>query len=250
VKVIFVGAGPGAWDLLTVRARDLIRTCRICIYAGSLVGPEIIDLIPPEAVRFDSSGMTLDQIRDVFIQARDSATDVIRLHSGEPSLYGAIGEQISELKKLGILFEVVPGISAFQAAAAALSVELTMPQVSQTVIISRVAGRTPVPECQELSALAKTRATLCLYLSIDKIDDIVPVLGAEYGAACPIAVVYHASRPDELIIRGTLNTIRAQLQDAGIRKTAIILVGWALGEAAHASRLYDPSFTHEYGRGA
>lgn len=250
MKVLFVGAGPGAIDLLTVRAYNLIRTCRICVYAGSLVSPDVIALIPQEAKRFDSAGMTLEQIIGVFHDAREDDEDVVRLHTGDPSLFGAIGEQMRALQKLGIGYEIIPGVSAFQAGAAALNVELTMPEISQTVILSRVAGRTSVPQSQSLAALSKTRATLCLYLSVDKINEIVPVLQQEYGMNCPTAVVYRASWPDQQIIRGTLENIHNLVKDARIRKTAIILVGDALGETENASKLYDAAFTHEYRSGS
>lgn len=249
MKVTFVGAGPGDPRLLTVRARELLTNCHICIYAGSLVSPEVIALIPPRAQRHDSAGMTLEQIVAVYREARVRDVDVVRLHTGDPSLYGAIREQIDALGQLEIPYEVVPGVSAFQAAAAAIGAELTAPEVSQTVTLSRVAGRTPVPDSQSLAALARTHATLCLYLSVHKIDTIVEVLRAEYGERCPAAVVFHASWPDQVVIRGTLTTIAQDVSAAGISKTAVVLVGEALGQTGHRSRLYDATFTHEYRRG-
>lgn len=246
MKVYFVGAGPGDPELLTRKAARLIADARVCIYAGSLVSADIVAMLPDNAERHDSAGMTLEQTIAVCRDAQAADRDVIRLHSGEPSIYGAIGEQMAALDQRGIKYEVVPGISAFQAAAAALQVELTMPEVSQTVILTRIAGRTPMPEGQELTRLAASRATLCLYLSTDRIgaicEELTPVLGAE----CPAALVYHASRSDQRVIRGTLADLAEMVERAGIRKTAIILVGDALGNPSKTSRLYDASFSHGY----
>jgi len=246
MKVYFVGAGPGDPELLTRRAARLIAGAQVCIYAGSLVSQEIIDLLPEDAERHDSAGMTLEQTIAVCRDARAAEQDVIRLHSGEPAIYGAIGEQMAALDRYGIDYEVVPGISAFQAAAAALRVELTMPEVSQTVILTRIAGRTPMPAGQELTRLAVSRATLCLYLSTDRIGAICEELVPVYGAECPAALVYHASRSDQQVIRGTLSDLGRKAEQAGIRKTAIILVGNALGASSRTSRLYDATFSHGY----
>lgn len=244
MRVYFVGAGPGDPELLTQKAARLIAGARVCIYAGSLVSPEIVALLPEDAERHDSAGMTLEQTVAVCHAAQAADRDVIRLHSGEPSIYGAIGEQMAALARCGIEYEVVPGISAFQAAAAALRVELTMPEVSQTVILTRTGGRTPVPAGQELARLAASRATLCLYLSTDRIGAICEELAPFYGAGCPAALVYHASRSDQQVIRGTLAGLAGMVEQAGIRKTAVILVGDALGSPARHSRLYDASFSH------
>ncbi len=249
MKVLFVGAGPGDPGLLTVRAHEALRTCKICIYAGSLVSPEVTALLPEDASTYDSAGMALGQMVDVFRDARDHDTDVVRLHTGDPCLYGAIGEQIRALRKLEIDYEIIPGVSAYQSAAAALGVELTVPEISQTVILSRVAGRTPVPDTQSLTNLARTHSTLCLYLSVHKMEEIAEVLRGEYGDDCPVAVVFHASRPNQTIIRGTLETIAENVRLAGIRKTAVILIGEALGDNDKASLLYDATFTHEYRKG-
>lgn len=246
MQVIFVGAGPGDPELLTVRAARILRSCRCCIYAGSLISPRVLALLPASATRYDSAGMTLPQIVQVYRQAQAQEMDVLRLHSGDPSIYGAIREQMRELDALGIAYRVVPGVSAFQAAAAALCTELTAPEISQTIILSRAAGRTPVPVAQELKRLAQTRATLCLYLSVQKIEALTRTLAAEYGSDCPAAAVYRASWPEERIIRGTLGTLAAQVEAAGIGRTALIVVGRALQRSGPASRLYDAGFSHGY----
>ena len=246
MKVIFVGAGPGDPELLTLKALRCLQTAQCCIYAGSLVNPEVLRHLPANAVRHDSARMTLEDIVGVCRDARQRGMDIVRLHSGEPALYGAIGEQMRELDKLGIEYEVVPGISAFQAAAAALRKELTAPEISQTVILTRTAGRTPMPPGQELTRLAALRATLCIYLSTPNIANIAQTLADPYGKDCPVAVGYHVSWPDQNIVTGTLGDIAGKVAAAGFGKTAIILVGWALGEVAHASKLYDRHFTHEF----
>lgn len=246
MKVYFVGAGPGDPELLTRRAARLISAARVCVYAGSLVSPAILALLPEDAERHDSAGMTLDQILAVCCHARDRGLDVIRLHSGDPSIYSAMGEQIALLAREGIDFEVEPGISAFQAAAAALRVELTMPEVSQTVILTRAAGRTPVPDGQHLAQLAASRATLCLYLSADRIGEICDSLVPFYGPDCPAALVYHASRPSQHVITGNLADLPGRVGHLDIRRTAVILIGRALGLATTASRLYDAGFFHGF----
>ncbi len=243
MKVYFVGAGPGDPDLLTQKAARLIRGAQVCIYAGSLVSPAVLALLPESAERHDSASMTLE---DIVAVCRASNRDVVRLHSGEPSLYGAIGEQMAALDRYGIDYEVVPGISAFQAVASALMAELTVPGVSQTVILTRAAGRTPVPPEQDLAKLAAARATLCLYLSTDRVEEICTVLAPHYGAGCPAALVYHASWPDQRVIRATLATLAERAEAEGIRKTALILVGAVLGCAGTQSRLYDVSFSHGF----
>lgn len=250
MKVYFVGAGPGDPELLTLKAERLIRGAQVCIYAGSLVSPAVLALLPEDAERRDSAGMTLEEIVSVCCDAHASGRDIVRLHSGEPSLYGAIGEQMTALKNCGIDYEVVPGVSAFQAAAAALRVELTMPEVAQTVILTRAGGRTPVPPRQDLAALAASRATLCLYLSTDRIAEVCDTLTPYYGADCPAALVYHASWPDQRLIRGPLSQLAGCVQQAGVRKTAVILVGAALGPSAERSRLYDAAFSHGFRKAA
>lgn len=247
MKVYFVGAGPGDIELLTVKATRLLREAAYCIYAGSLVNPNLLSLLPADAKRYDSAAMDLGQILEVIGQARGENRDVIRLHTGEPSIYGAIGEQMDELDKLGIDYEVVPGISSFQAAAAALRVELTAPEVSQTVILTRTAGRTPMPAGEELARLAAIGATMCIFLSSDKLDAIAAELAERYGSDCPAAVVYHASWADQRVLRGHLSDIAEKTRAAGITRTAIVIVGRAIGRPlVHASKLYDRTFGHGY----
>ena len=247
MKIYFVGAGPGDPELLTVKAQRLLRQARRCVYAGSLLSAELLALLPPEARRWDSAGMTLEEIVVVYRQAAEEGVDVLRLHAGEPALYGAIGEQMDALDRLGIDYEVVPGVSSFQAAAAALRVELTAPEVAQTVILTRTAGRTPMPAAEDLSRLAESRATLCIFLSADRLAPTAAALAEHYGPDCPAAVVYHASWPDERIVRGTLADVAGRAAAAGVSKTAICLAGHALARPlAHASKLYDASFHHGY----
>ncbi len=250
MKVWFVGAGPGSPELLTRKAERLLRAARICIYAGSLVNPELLAIVPPQVERHDSAGMSLDEIVAVFEDAARREVDVVRLHSGEPAIYGAIGEQMDALDRRGIAYEVVPGISAFQAAAAALQVELTAAEVAQTVILTRAPGRTPMPPAEDLARLAESRATMCIYLSTEKIAELAEILSGPYGSDCPAAVVFHASWPDEKIVRGTLAEVAADCQAEDIRRTAILLVGRTLRRpVSHASRLYDKTFTHGYRQG-
>jgi precorrin-4/cobalt-precorrin-4 C11-methyltransferase len=247
MKVIFVGAGPGDPELLTVKAARLLQSCRCCIYAGSLVSPQVLALLPHEAEKWDSATLTLEQTTDLYRQARDRQIDVARLHSGDPSIYGAIREQMQELDKLGIEYEVVPGVSSFQAAAAALKTELTAPEISQTIVLTRTAGRTPLPSSQELDQLARTQATLCLFLSVHKICEVVRLLAGHYGSDCPIAVVYRASWPDQKVICGTLADIAAKMTAEEINRTAMIVVGRALERCpGPVSRLYSHDFSHGY----
>ncbi|MFZ5868498.1 MAG: precorrin-4 C(11)-methyltransferase [Thermodesulfobacteriota bacterium] len=249
MKVFFVGAGPGDWELLTIKAHRLLTTCRICMYAGSLVSPDVLRLIPDSAEKHDSARLDLDQMTGLFRDARDRDIDVVRLHSGDPSLYGAIKEQMHRLDELGIEYEVVPGVSSFQAAAAALKTELTAPGVAQTVILTRMPGRTPVPEGQSLERLAQSKSTLCIFLSADKVAEAARTIEAHYGTDCPAAVIYRASWPDQIVIRGTLRDIADKTRAAGITKTALILVGHALAEPAADSKLYDPAFSHGFREG-
>lgn len=247
MKVIFVGAGPGDPELLTLKAARLLRSCQCCIYAGSLVSPEVLALLPADSPKWDSSTMTLEETTTVCRQARDRGIDVVRLHSGDPAIYGAIREQMQELDKLEIPYEVVPGVSSFQAAAAALNTELTAPEISQTIILTRTSGRTPLPSTQELEQLAQTRATLCLFLSVHKLEEIAGMLVRHYGADCPVAVVYRASWPDQKIIRGTMADIAAKVAAEQISRTAMIVVGRALErEGGPVSRLYSHNFSHGY----
>ena len=246
MKVIFVGAGPGDPELLTLKAARLLQSCKCCVYAGSLVSPEVMALVPADAGKYDSAAMTLEETTAVCREAQERGIDVIRLHTGDPSIYGAIREQMIELDKLGIAYEVVPGVSSFQAAAAALKTELTAPEVSQTIVLTRTAGRTPMPAGQELDRMAQTRATLCIFLSVQNMADVAQTLAAHYGADCPIAVVYRASWPDQIIVQGTLSDIAERVSEGGISKTAMIVVGRALERHGAVSRLYSGEFSHGY----
>lgn len=240
----FVGAGPGDPDLLTVKALRMLRECECLVWAGSLVNPAIADLVPPGCQRHDSAGMDLGQILEVLVHAHGEGRKVVRLHTGEPSLWGAIGEQIEALRKLGIPVEVVPGISAFQAAAAAIGQELTRPEVAQAVVLCRAPGRTPVPPGQEPEVFARTGATLCLYLSSGLLAGAVERLVEAYGPDCPAVLVSRASWPEQRILRGPLEGIPEHARDAGIDRLAVLLVGPALREGAPPSRLYAPEFAH------
>jgi precorrin-4/cobalt-precorrin-4 C11-methyltransferase len=247
VKVYFVGAGPGDPELLTVKARRLLENACLCIYAGSLVNPALLHLLPPEAERHNSATMNLEEIIALFQRAQRRQIDVVRLHTGEPSIYGAISEQMDALDQLGIAYEIVPGISAFQAAAAALQVELTAPEIAQTIILTRAPGRTPMPPSEDLSRLAQSKATLCIFLSTDRVTELTGMLAEHYGPDCPAALVYHASWPDEKVIRGILADIGERIRAQGITKTAIFLVGSALARPTpHVSKLYDRQFGHGY----
>lgn len=249
MKVIFIGAGAGDPELLTVKAQRLLSNAKFCIYAGSLINPTIMDLLPDDAKKVDSANLSLDDMVELFKNAKKQDIDIIRLHSGDPSIYGAIGEQMTRLDQLDIQYEVVPGVSSFQAAAAALKTELTAPEVSQTIILTRTGGRTPVPETQRLKNLARSQATLCIFLSTHKIKEVSQTLSEHYGANCPAAVVYRASWPNQMIFRGALSNIAQKVQAANINKTAMIIVGHALKQTKIESKLYDAAFTHEFREG-
>ncbi len=246
MKVFFVGAGAGDPELLTLKAHRMLSNCSCCIYAGSLVSPAVIELIPENAERYDSASMNLDEIIAVYRQARERDIDVIRLHTGDPAIYSAVAEQIDALNQLGIEYETVPGISSFQAAAAALKVELTVPEIVQTVILTRTAGRTPMPPEQELERLAAAKATLCVFLSVHNIERVAETIARHYGTDCPVAVIYRASWPDQIIVQGTVADIAAKVAESGIRKTAMTIVGPALKSSTTTSKLYDRNFSHEY----
>lgn len=240
----FVGAGPGDPELLTVKALRLLKECQVLVWAGSLIHPAVADLVPPDCVRHDSSGMDLAAIIAVLVDAHRKGLRVVRLHTGEPALWGAVGEQIEALDALDIPTEVVPGISAFQAAAAAIRQELTRPEVSQAVVLCRAPGRTPVPAGQEPEVFARTGATMCLYLSSGLLSGAVENLLEAYGPDCPAALVEKASWPEQRILRGALSAIPSMARKAGIDRLAILLVGPALAGKAPPSRLYAAEFTH------
>lgn len=247
MKVYIIGAGPGAPDLITVRGARLIETCPVVLYTGSLVPPELIARAAPTAEVLDSKGMTLDEIMAVLERAQAQGLDVARVHTGDPSIFGSTAEQMRRMRSVGIEYEVVPGVSSFVAAAAALGQELTLPEIAQTVIVSRVEGRTPMPEGEKLDDLARHKTTLALFLSITLVKKWVDELVPHYGRDCPVAVVYKASMPDEKIVRGTLADVASQISDAGIRSQAMILVGPALDcEDFPDSRLYAAEFQHRF----
>ena len=227
--VFFLGAGPGAADLLTLRAVDVLRRCPVCVYAGALVPPEVLSHCGPGTRLVDSQHLTLDEIDAVLAAAHDAEEDVARLHSGDLSIYSAMTEQLARVRARGTHVEVVPGVPAFAAAAAALQAELTVPGVAQTVVLTRHARRaTAMPPGEELDGLAAHGATLVLHLATQALDELAPRLAAHYGESCPAAVVARASWPDELVLQGTLATIAGQVRGAGVRRTATVLVGPAL----------------------
>lgn len=246
MTVHFIGAGPGAADLITVRGLRLIERCPVCLYAGSLVPRAILAAAPPGARVIDTAPLTLDEIVAEMAQAHRCGLDVARLHSGDPSLYGAIGEQMRRLDALGISYDVTPGVPAFAAAAAALGRELTLPEIAQSVILTRTATRaSPMPPGESLERLAASGATLAIHLSIANLAPIVRTLSPIYGADCPAAVAYRVTWPDERLIRGTLADIRAKVKAARLTRTALILVGRALaGELSAESRLYAADHHH------
>jgi precorrin-4/cobalt-precorrin-4 C11-methyltransferase len=229
VTVFFIGAGPGAADLVTLRAARLIASCPVCLYAGALVPRELLATAPEGARLVDTADLDLDEITAELVGAHEAGLDVARLHSGDPSVYSAMAEQMRRLDAAGVPYDVVPGVPSFAAAAAALKRELTVPGVAQTVVLTRTSARsTPMPPGETLAAYAATGATLVLHLAVQRLDELAPVLAAHYGADCPAAVVAYASRDDEVVLRGTLADVAAQVADAGIRRTAIVVVGPAL----------------------
>lgn len=249
-KVIFVGAGPGDPELITLKGmRALGRADRV-IYAGSLVNPALLQHCRPNTPAHDSANLTLEDVIKLMREGVDQGETVVRLHTGDPSVYGAIQEQMDTLAELSIPFSVIPGVSSVFAAAAALKREFTLPDVSQTLILTRMAGRTPVPDREQLSALAQHRASMAIFLSVQDMGQVVRELLKGYKPTTPIAVIYKASWPEEQVIRGTLANIEAKVRTAGIRKTAQILVGDFLNTEYARSKLYDPEFTHEFRQGS
>jgi precorrin-4/cobalt-precorrin-4 C11-methyltransferase len=252
MTVHFIGAGPGAADLITVRGRDLIAHCPVCLYAGSIVSAELLAYCPPGARQIDTAPMTLDQIETEFVAAHAAGLDVARLHSGDLSFYSALAEQMRRLERRDIPYTLTPGVPAFAAAAAALGGELTVPEVAQSVVLTRMPGRASrMPESERLAAFAATKATLVIHLAIQAAEAIVAELIPFYGEDCPVAVVARASWPDERILCATLGTIRAKLAAEPIERTAVILVGPALAaEQFRDSALYDPNYRRRFRGGA
>ncbi|MFG2634509.1 precorrin-4 C(11)-methyltransferase [Streptomyces sp. NPDC048362] len=242
MTVYFIGAGPGAADLITVRGARTLAACRVCLYAGSLVPRELLAECPPGARLVDTASLNLDQITAELVRAHEEGHDVARLHSGDPAVFSAVAEQMRRLDAAGVPYEVVPGVPAFAAAAAALKRELTVPTVGQSVILTRVAQRaTAMPEGEDLATLGRSGALIVLHLAAGYVDRVVGELLPHYGADCPAAVVAYASRPDELIIRGTLQEIAGKTKEAGVVRTAVIMVGRTLGaEQFPDSHLYSP----------
>jgi precorrin-4/cobalt-precorrin-4 C11-methyltransferase len=248
MTVHFIGAGPGAPDLITVRGRELIGRCPVCLYAGSLVPRALVDHCPPAARIVDTAPLSLDEIVAECRRATDAGQDVARLHSGDLSIWSALGEQVRRLEAEGIPYTVTPGVPSFAAAAAALGQELTLPEFAQTLVLTRTSGRaSTMPAKEELKAFAATGATLAIHLSIHMLDRVVADLQPLYGADCPVAVVYRASWPDERIVRGTLQTIAAEIARRPIERTTLILVGKVL--SAHDFRdsaLYDSAYQRRF----
>ncbi|WP_456472090.1 precorrin-4 C(11)-methyltransferase [Methanocaldococcus sp.] len=248
LKVYIVGAGPGDKELITVKGLKLIKEADVIVYAGSLINKELLEY-NKKAEKYDSSKLTLKEIIEIMVKAVKEGKKVVRLHTGDPSIYGAIKEQIDELAKHNIDVEIIPGVSSLFAAAASLKVELTLPDVSQTVIITRPEGRTKVPERERIKELAKHKSTMAIFLGASLIEKIVEDLKESYSLDTPIAVVYKASWPEEKIIKGTLKDIVDKVKKEGINRTALIIVGDVLDPKSYSySKLYDENFTHGYRR--
>ena len=247
MQVYIVGAGAGDPELITVKGQKLLQKADVIIYAGSLVNPALLGFAKEGAEIHDSASMTLPEVIETIEKAVAKDLMVVRLHTGDPSIYGAIQEQMDALKKKGIDFEVVPGVSSFLATAAALKQEYTLPGISQTVIITRNEGRTPVPEREKLRSLAAHQATMCIFLSITMLADVVKeLMEGGYAPDTPIAIVQRASWPEQKIVRATLETIVAEIADKGIDRTAMIVVSRCLGADYELSRLYAPEFSHMF----
>lgn len=248
MTVHFIGAGPGAADLITVRGRDLLARCPVCLYAGSIVPAALLDHCPPGARKVDTAPLSLDEIEAEYVAAHAARQDVARLHSGDLSIWSAVAEQIRRLDKHGISYTLTPGVPAFAAAAAALGRELTIPEVAQSLVLTRVSGRaSAMPEGESLQGFARTKATLAIHLAIHALDRVVSELTPLYGADCPVAIVARATWPNERIVAGTLGTIEALLAKDPIDRTAIIFVGDGLGAANfRESALYDATYQRRF----
>jgi precorrin-4/cobalt-precorrin-4 C11-methyltransferase len=248
MTVHFIGAGPGAADLITVRGRDLIARCPVCLYAGSIVPAGLLDYCPAGARILDTAPLTLDAIEREFLAADAAGDDVARLHSGDLSIFSAVAEQIRRLARHGIAYTLTPGVPAFAAAAAALGRELTVPEIAQSVVLTRMPGRASrMPAAERLATFASTRATLAIHLGITSIATIVAELMPFYGPACPVAVVVRASLPDQRTLRGTLADIAASVAAEPIERTALVLVGPALAASGFRdSALYDPDYRRRF----
>jgi precorrin-4/cobalt-precorrin-4 C11-methyltransferase len=252
MTVHFIGAGPGAADLITLRGRDLMARCRVCLYAGSIVSPEILRHCPEGAKLVDTAPLSLDEIEAEYVAAERDGQDVARLHSGDLSVWSALAEQIRRLERHGIKYTITPGVPAFAAAAAALGRELTIPEVAQSLVLTRVGGRaSKMPPGESLGAFGATGATLAVHLAIHALDRIVAELTPLYGSGCPVAVVFRASWPDERVVTGTLGDIQSRLSENPIERTAIIFVGQALAaDDFRDSSLYDAGYVRRFRGGA
>ncbi len=248
MTVHFIGAGPGAADLITVRGRSLVERSPVCLYAGSIVPPEILSWCPPGARVVDTAPLDLDAITAEYVQAHERGEDVARLHSGDLSIWSALGEQLRRLDALGIAYTITPGVPAFAGAAAALGRELTVPEVAQSVVLTRTSGRaSAMPETERLATFAQTGATLAIHLSIHVIEKVVEELLPAYGADCPAAVVWRASWPDERVLKGALGTIAPMVRAEKLERTALILVGRALDASGFRdSALYSPDYDRRF----
>jgi precorrin-4/cobalt-precorrin-4 C11-methyltransferase len=248
MTVHFIGAGPGAADLITVRGRDLLARCPVCLYAGSIVPPELLQHCAPDARLVDTAPMSLDEIEAEYVAAHEADKDVARLHSGDLSVWSAVAEQIRRLEAHGIPYTLTPGVPSFAAAAAALGRELTIPEVAQSLVLTRISGRaSKMPEGETLAAFGATGATLAIHLAIHALDRVVAELTPLYGPDCPVAIVVRASWPDERVIRGTLGDIEQRVAAEPIERTALILVGRALAaEDFRESALYDAGYQRRF----
>jgi precorrin-4/cobalt-precorrin-4 C11-methyltransferase len=248
MTIHFIGAGPGAPDLITVRGRDLVARCPVCLYAGSLVPREIVELAPAGARVIDTAPLDLDEIEAELVQAHAAGQDVARLHSGDLSLWSALGEQLRRLRRRGIDYSITPGVPAFAACAAILEQELTLPELAQSVVLTRTSGRaSAMPSGETLEHFAASGATLVVHLSVHVLDSVVARLLAHYGPDCPVAVVYRASWPDQRILRGTLSTISERVGQSPMERTATILVGRVLGaEEFRESALYSSEYQRRF----
>ncbi len=248
MTVHFIGAGPGAADLITLRGRDLLAKCPVCLYAGSVVAPELLAHCPPGARIVDTAPLDLDRIEAEYVAAHDAGHDVARLHSGDLAVFSAVAEQMRRLDRRAIPYTLTPGVPAFAAAAATLGRELTIPEVAQSVVLTRISGRaSAMPAGETLAAFGATRATLAIHLAVHALDRIVTELAPLYGAECPVAVVVRASWPDERVLRGTLGSITAIVASAHVERMALVLVGPALdAEKFRDSALYDPDYRRRF----
>lgn len=248
--ITFVGAGPGAEDLITVRGQKMIQEADIVIYAGSLVNPGLLSECREDCQIYNSAKMTLEEVMEVMLDGQEKGRKIVRLHTGDPCLYGAIREQMDELEKRGIPYEVCPGVSSFCGAAAALNAEYTLPGVSQSVVITRMAGRTPVPDRESIASFAAHQATMVIFLSTGMLRELsAELIRGGYAPGTPAAVVYKATWPEEKVLRCTVETLAQTAEAEGVRKTALIVVGNVLEGEYERSKLYDPSFTTEYREG-